>query len=321
MSSNSLRHVIRRREHRERSQPLARQSRFGLLEKKKDYKLRAQDYHRKQDALKIMKEKAAFRNEDEFYMNMNKTQTKNGVHILERKNTLTPKTIKIMKAQDLAYLQSQRNNDLKRIEKAKQNMHFLMEDAPETAPADDDDQGFADESDEEERPRKKAKASALQSKHVIFVDSDKDLASFDAAAYFQTAPELVGRKFNRLRAEQLQQGHVMLNNTRGQKAEQREKHASSVYGQTAAQQAAAAANATVTSHALQARADQSLLASYSEINARLERKRKLDDALAKLQLEKHLGGKGPRKRIVVQDKFGEVDEKKTVYKWKLQRKK
>lgn len=76
MSANALRHVIRRREHRERAQPAARAGRFGLLEKHKDYKLRAVDYHRKQDALKVMREKAAFRNEDEFYMNMNKAKTK-----------------------------------------------------------------------------------------------------------------------------------------------------------------------------------------------------------------------------------------------------
>lgn len=75
-SQGALRHVIRRREHRERAQPAARASRFGLLEKKKDYKLRANDYHRKEDAIRTLKEKAAFKNQDEFYMNMNKSQTK-----------------------------------------------------------------------------------------------------------------------------------------------------------------------------------------------------------------------------------------------------
>ena len=70
---SSLRNAVRRREHKERSQPKARQ-RYGLLEKHKDYKLRAVDFHRKEDALKKMKEKAALKNPDEFYFNMVRTK-------------------------------------------------------------------------------------------------------------------------------------------------------------------------------------------------------------------------------------------------------
>lgn len=67
------------RAHRERSQPRARQ-RLGLLEKKKDYKLRSDDYKKKQTVLKRLQHKAANRNPDEFYFKMINTQTKVNLH-------------------------------------------------------------------------------------------------------------------------------------------------------------------------------------------------------------------------------------------------
>ena len=49
-------------------------AKLGMLEKHKDYKLRAVDFHRKEDALQKMKEKAALKNPDEFYFNMVRTK-------------------------------------------------------------------------------------------------------------------------------------------------------------------------------------------------------------------------------------------------------
>jgi U3 small nucleolar RNA-associated protein 11 len=328
MSANALRHVVRRRAHQERAQPAARARRFGLLEKHKDYKERAVDYHRKQDALQKMREKAAFRNEDEFYMNMNKAQTKNGVHVLHRESRLTPKTVKMMKAQDMAYLKAQQASDTRRIERAKENMHFLLEDpeADGKKPGDDDDD------DEDQQPaRKKTKTSSAapgtRSKHVIFVDSSTAASSFTPSTYFQTPRELVGRTFNRLREEQLSEP-VLVNNVSELKQAQREAlpaaaAASSSSPLTALQKSVQQNRATVAAHALQAKADQSLLAGYSEIAARLKRKRKLTQAVEKLQMEKNMAGKGRRVPVTPKqtDKFGETSSKKKIYKWKQERKK
>ena len=66
---SSLKNLVKTRTYRERSQPKAR-AKLGILEKKKDYKLRAVDFHRKEDQLKAMKEKASLKNPDEFYFNM-----------------------------------------------------------------------------------------------------------------------------------------------------------------------------------------------------------------------------------------------------------
>lgn len=102
-----------RRNHKERSQPANRQ-RLGLLEKHKDYVLRARDYHSKQDRLKKLKEKAAFRNKDEFYFGMVKAQTKGGVEIGDRGNeALGVDVVKVLKSQDLGWVRVQISQDEK----------------------------------------------------------------------------------------------------------------------------------------------------------------------------------------------------------------
>lgn len=62
------------RTHKERGQPRSRQ-RYGLLEKKKDYKLRSADYKKKQHVLQKLREKAANKNPDEFYFKMIRART------------------------------------------------------------------------------------------------------------------------------------------------------------------------------------------------------------------------------------------------------
>ena len=65
------------RKYRERSQP-ERREKLGLLEKKRDYKERATDYHKKEKTLNKLREKAALKNPDEFYMKMSKAKMVNG---------------------------------------------------------------------------------------------------------------------------------------------------------------------------------------------------------------------------------------------------
>eukprot|EP00158_Paraphelidium_tribonemae_P009086 Partr_v1_DN28764_c2_g1_i2_m62892 putative U3 small nucleolar RNA-associated protein len=94
---------INTRKHLERSQPAAR-LKYGLLEKHKDYKLRARDYAVKRERLKILKEKARFRNEDEFYHAMINSYTKQGVHMAARNENFDQETIQLLKSQDLKYV-------------------------------------------------------------------------------------------------------------------------------------------------------------------------------------------------------------------------
>jgi hypothetical protein len=96
---------VHRRNHKERAQPLAR-AKLGLLEKKKDYVLRARDYKSKKERLKRLREKAAFRNKDEFYWGMIKSRTQGGVHVKERDSSksLGVDEVKLLKSQDAGYV-------------------------------------------------------------------------------------------------------------------------------------------------------------------------------------------------------------------------
>ena len=82
------------RTHKERHQPSER-SEFGLLEKKKDYKLRAKDYNEKKATLRKLRKKALNKNPDEFYFHMVNSKIEGGVHKEKSKEeTLTPEQVK-----------------------------------------------------------------------------------------------------------------------------------------------------------------------------------------------------------------------------------
>ncbi|KAJ9082260.1 hypothetical protein DSO57_1006044 [Entomophthora muscae] len=182
---SSIRNAAHRRNHRERSQPQSRQ-RFGLLEKKKDYLLRAKDYHKKKDTIKALREKASFRNPDEFYYKMINTRTKARL----RNTLLDNDTLKLLRTQDLAYIATQRNQESKRIEKLRAELHFIGA-TDETKKDLDDDMDI------------EAEETLVKSKHTIFVDDEEEVQNFDPVEHFETVPELVNQTHNRLKKSTL----------------------------------------------------------------------------------------------------------------------
>ncbi|KAJ3319315.1 UTP11-like, U3 small nucleolar ribonucleoprotein [Boothiomyces sp. JEL0866] len=168
---SSLRKAAPRRTHKERSQPQARQH-LGLLEKKKDYVLRARDYHRKEDTLLKLKQKAAFRNPDEFYFGMINSKTNKGQHILERNEKFDHETQQLMKTQDLNYVQYQQSINKKKIEKLKEGIHII---------------------DESAKPN-----------HTLYVDTEEEIKNFDVVEHFETVPALKNRTVNRIRKKDLE---------------------------------------------------------------------------------------------------------------------
>lgn len=103
--------TMARKNHKERGQ-LDSRKRLGLLEKHKDYVHRARDYSSKQARIKKLREKAAFRNKDEFYWGMVKGKTQNGVALGDRGNVaLSSETVKLLKTQDVRYVRHQISKD------------------------------------------------------------------------------------------------------------------------------------------------------------------------------------------------------------------
>ncbi|KAG7967715.1 hypothetical protein I3843_08G113200 [Carya illinoinensis] len=122
---SSLRNAISRRPHKERSQPHSRRK-FGLLEKHKDYVERAQVFHKKEQTLQKLREKAAFRNPDEFYFRMMKAKTVDGVHKLENEtNKYNMDELLLMKTQDMGYILQKLQSEKKKIEKLAAVLHSL----------------------------------------------------------------------------------------------------------------------------------------------------------------------------------------------------
>ncbi|KAK9938345.1 hypothetical protein M0R45_015091 [Rubus argutus] len=122
---SSLRNAVSRRAHKERSQPESRKK-FGFLEKHKDYVERAKVYHTKEETLRRLKEKARFRNPDEFYFKMINTRTVDGIHKTEgQANKYTPEELLLMKTQDIGYVLQKVQSDKKKIEKLTATLHSL----------------------------------------------------------------------------------------------------------------------------------------------------------------------------------------------------
>ncbi|KAI5362035.1 Putative small-subunit processome, Utp11 protein [Septoria linicola] len=123
---SSLRNAVQRRNHRERAQP-AERAKWGLLEKRKDYKLRAADHKTKTKKIKALQSKASERNEDEFYFSMVNNASKGGIRVSKRgeannggaAGAMDVDVVRLMKTQDAGYLRTQLQrvrNQKKRVE-------------------------------------------------------------------------------------------------------------------------------------------------------------------------------------------------------------
>jgi len=179
--SSSLRNAVKRKTHKERAQPSGRK-RLGLLEKHKDYVLRARDFASKSRRLTALRRKAELRNRDEFYFGMVHARTERGVQHRERTNeasNVSGDVLALYRTQSAAYMDAAAAHERHRVERLRGQLHFLGGATAEGSGADanaDADPG----ADLRSRPR-----------HIVFVDSDAEADAFDAAEYFDTAPELV----------------------------------------------------------------------------------------------------------------------------------
>ncbi|KAL6713876.1 hypothetical protein ACLMJK_008370 [Lecanora helva] len=119
-----LKKTVHRPNHRERAQPAGREK-WGLLEKHKDYSLRARDFQEKKKRLKILRQKAAERNPDEFRYGMLSSRSKQGKKISERGiPVLSNEVVKILKTQDAGYVRTMLQQTRRAIEKLEQEFSY-----------------------------------------------------------------------------------------------------------------------------------------------------------------------------------------------------
>lgn len=178
---SALRNAVKRKTHKERSQPGDRRK-FGLLEKKKDYVLRARDFHKKEDAIKALKTKAAYRNPDEFYFGMQRNRTKDGVHVgrADESNKYTAEELALMKTQDVKYVALRASEEAKKAAKLKANLHRVGLDADEEPVSEEDEERYDEEGFAiRAAPRQKRK-------HTVFVDDAEAARAFDAEGLRKT---------------------------------------------------------------------------------------------------------------------------------------
>ena len=290
---SSLRNAVKRITHKERAQPQAR-SHLGILEKKKDYRVRSRDYHKKEDRLRSLREKASMRNPDEFYFGMNRAEVKDGKHRKtqearqkELEGTIGADAVRIMKSQDLSYVRMQRQQDANKIAKMQSSLHYLG----------------ADDNADDARGKKKKR------KHTVFVDSKSKAKDFDVATHFNTLPELAGRSFNRPRVDTIRTAGGVSGGVDGED-EYWSGDEEDQYQPTEKELAKQAKMAKRTAKKI-ARARS---AAYGELEARTKRIEAIEKAEAHLVTEKLLAGKGRKRKLKAAE-----DGRPAQYKWRRKR--
>ncbi|KAH8698813.1 small-subunit processome [Talaromyces proteolyticus] len=170
---SSMRNAVHRRQHRERGQ-LEGRGKWGILEKHKDYSLRAQDYNLKKQKLGRLREKARDRNVDEFaYGMLSDKNARQGKHGTREASSLSHDTVKLLKTQDAGYLRTVGEKARREMEKLEQEVKLqksMMEVLGEGKKGGADDEEEEEEEDDfDEDLRAKAKK-----RKVVFAESRED---------------------------------------------------------------------------------------------------------------------------------------------------
>lgn len=123
-----MRNAVTRRPHKERSQISSRQK-WGLLEKHKDYSLRAQDYNTKKKKIAQLSQKVQEKNPDEFAFGMiSQGKAGLGKHKSglgpdgEKTASLSVDAVKLLKTQDAGYLKTLAARGRREIERVGQEV-------------------------------------------------------------------------------------------------------------------------------------------------------------------------------------------------------
>ncbi|KAL9092571.1 MAG: hypothetical protein Q9165_004375 [Trypethelium subeluteriae] len=190
MSSMWRNSAGQRRNHKERAQPIER-GKHGLLEKHKDYSLRAADFASKKRRLRALRQKAAMRNPDEFSFAMVSSRTDgHGARIADRGNRpLSQDVVKLLKTQDIGYVRTMLQKTRKERERAEQGLQILE----------------GGDGDKELRVLREVGGPGEKGKgtHMVFVGSRDEQLDFRAEEWFGTDEKGLKRSWNRGKRKQV----------------------------------------------------------------------------------------------------------------------
>ncbi|KAL6298684.1 small-subunit processome [Sparassis latifolia] len=343
---SSLRNSIHRRNHKERSQ-LSHRARFGILEKHKDYVLRARDYHSKQDRLNLLKRKAADRNKDEFYFAMTRQKTDRGVHVQERGNQVLPVDIvKVLKTQDENYLRTMRTAGLKVLNALADPFAYgtdasqlsVLAELIKSNASGSDDQLSGEEMDvlreagiiAAPSTRRQRKSRSGTANHVVFAEDEAEARQYADASRQASLPQ------DNNATDETQKDVVDL----GWKIPEVTNKSKKPRSKSSSEDNALSGEADEEER--QEAANQHRMRLLKELSARLVRDRQLRYAERELEMQRLLMGKGGARKLSGVERVGgdsdadeddevdigrpqkKVDEKTwkpRVYKWRVERKK
>ncbi|KAJ1301828.1 hypothetical protein OPQ81_009056 [Rhizoctonia solani] len=333
-----LRNSLHRRTHKERSQ-LAHRSKLGLLEKHKDYVLRARDYRSKRDRLRTLKLKAETRNKDEFYFGMNGKKTERGVEYRGRggEGALPEDMVKVLKTQDEGYLRTVKKKGLKRIDAIKAQLTAMVDLVPTPDDIDDLDDDVVEllraagvlPSEKSSSRKRKGKDIQATPRHIVFVDNEDQAKNYTGPSTSVSQSIIDGQDKSMTDED---------NDPEDWSDQDMDDDASEDEGDKYAPQ-----RAQKQEFKRQVAAKKHRLALLQELSARIRRDTVLQHTLRELELQKHLMAPGARSKIrgperVEQDdededggskkkrgevkfaKQGDIDYMPRVYKWKSERK-
>ena len=177
----NIKKYIPRRKYRVRSQN-ERRKKLGFLEKKQDYKIRAEDYHAKEKKYKNLKEAARTRNPDEFYHKMIKAKIIDGEHVqfpddktLEQKIVTNTQFINLVN-----FKKSQLENEAEKMKNRLQLNKDIFEQGDKsihTIYYDDEDEYFEELKKEKEEEKKNILLNKKRNLNKEEDDNNKELSA------------------------------------------------------------------------------------------------------------------------------------------------
>lgn len=143
-----------------------------------DYSLRAKDYNDKKKRLKVLRQKAAERNPNEFHFAMMRSKTHDkGQKLADRGNpVLSQDAVKLLKTQDAGYLRIMVQKTMRARERLEHE--FVLRDGKGAEVLGD-------------------KNSPGDQQHIVFAESREEQRKSHPALCFGTTPDGLGRRFDR----------------------------------------------------------------------------------------------------------------------------